>query len=79
MFTRILAFKRALPSRVFASVESYRRYALVQPIADTLGIGLLYLLAYLPNLGSIERLSHFSLSGDMASQLGCILPLQKNC
>jgi hypothetical protein len=78
MFTRILAFKRALPSRVFAPVESYQRCALVQPIADTLGIGLLYLLAYLHNLGLIERLSHFSLSRDMASQLGYILLLQKN-
>jgi transposase len=37
----------------------YQRCALVQAVADTLGIELLYLPAYSPNLNSIERLGKF--------------------
>jgi transposase len=37
----------------------YQRCALVQSVADTLGIELLYLPAYSPNLNLIERLWKF--------------------
>jgi len=48
-----------VPMTLVLDNARYQRCALVQAVADTLGIELLYLPAYSPNLNLIERLWKF--------------------
>ena len=53
---KIAALKLAVPVTLVLDNARYQRWALVQAVADSLSIELLYLPSYSPNLNLIERL-----------------------
>ena len=50
---------QGLPITIMLDKARYQQCALVPTVADTLGIELLFLLAYSPNLNLIERFWRF--------------------
>ena len=59
LLRKLAALGLQVPSTLVLDNARYQRCALLQSVADTLGIELLYLPAYSPNLNLIERLWKF--------------------
>ena len=59
LLRKLVALGLPVPITLVLDNARYQRCALVQALADTLGIELLYLPAYSPNLNLIERLWKF--------------------
>ena len=59
LLRKLGALSLPVPITLVLDNARYQRCALVQSVADTLGIELLYLPAYAPNLNLIERLWKF--------------------
>ena len=59
LLEKLGALSLQVPITLILDTARYQRCTLVQSVADTLGIELLYLPAYSPNLNLIERLWKF--------------------
>jgi transposase len=59
LLRKLAALSSQVPITLVLDNARYQRCALVQSVADTLGIELLYLPSYSPNLNLIERLWKF--------------------